>query len=168
MLSSGESASDSRGCTQVTPEIGITSTPVIDRTDGVIYVVAMSRNGSNYFQRIHALDITTGDELFGGPTLIQASFPGNGANSSGGNVIFDPKQYKERAALLLLNGTVYTSWASHCDDSPYTGWVIAYNASTLQQTQRTEPDSQWQPGSDLDGRSRPGSRFQRQYLFLDG
>ena len=135
MLASGESASDNRGCGQVTPEIGITSTPVIDRTHGVIYVVAMSRNGSNYFQRIHALDITTGDELFGGPTLIQASFPGNGANSSGGNVIFDPKQYKERAALLLLNGTVYTSWASHCDDSPYTGWVIAYNASTLQQTQ---------------------------------
>jgi len=134
MLGSGESASDNRGCGQVTPEIGITSTPVIDRAHGVIYLVAMSRNGSNYFQRLHALDITSGDELFGGPTTIQASFPGTGANSSGGNVIFDPKQYKERAALLLLNGTVYTTWASHCDDSPYTGWVIAFNATTLQQT----------------------------------
>jgi len=134
MLGSGESASDNRNCGQVTPEIGITSTPVIDRAHGVIYLVAMSRNGSTYFQRLHALDITSGDELFGGPTTVQAAFPGTGANSSGGNVIFDPKQYKERAALLLLNGTVYTTWASHCDDSPYTGWVIAFNATTLQQT----------------------------------
>jgi len=134
VLGSGESASDNRGCGQVSPIIGITSTPVIDRAHGVMYVVAMSKNGSTYFQRIHALDITSGAEMFGGPVTVQATFPGTGAGSSGGNVIFDPKQYKERAALLLLNGTLYTTWASHCDDGPYTGWVMAYNASTLAQT----------------------------------
>ena len=95
----------------------------------------MSKSGSTtYFQRLHALDITTGAELFGGPRTIQASFPGMGAGSSGGSVIFDPKQYEERAGLLLLNGNVITSWTSHCDIDPYTGWVIAYSTSTLNQT----------------------------------
>ena len=79
-LGSGESTSDQRGCDQVTPEIGITATPVIDRdagAHGVIYVVAMSKSGSTYFQRLHALDVTTGAEMFGGPKLIEASFPGH-------------------------------------------------------------------------------------------
>jgi Bacterial Ig-like domain (group 2)/PQQ enzyme repeat len=138
LLGPRETTSDDRGCFQVAPEIGITATPVIDRTsgpNGAIYVVAMSKDGlGNYFQRLHALDVTTGAELFGGPKNIQAAFPGTGAGSSGGNVIFDPKQYKERPALVLLNGIVYTSWASHCDFAPYTGWVIGYNASTLAQT----------------------------------
>ena len=137
MLGSGEMTSDTRGCSQVTPEIGITSTPVIDRTrgpNGTIYVVAMSRNGSgSYFQRLHALDVTSGAELLGGPMTIQGSFPGTGAGSSGGSVIFDPKQYEERAALLLLNGQIITAWTSHCDIDPYTGWIMAYNASTLAQ-----------------------------------
>ena len=136
-LGSGETTSDARGCDQVTPEIGITATPVIDRnagTHGVIYVVAMSKSGSTYFQRLHALDVTTGAEMFGGPKNIQASFPGTGDNSSNGNVIFDPAQYKERAALLLLNGVVYTTWASHCDIRPYTGWIMGYDQTTLAQT----------------------------------
>jgi hypothetical protein len=134
-LGSGESASDNRGCSQVTPQIGITSTPVIDRTLNAIYLVAMSKDSKgNYYQRIHALDLTTGKELFGGPTTIQATYPGTGANSSGGNVVFDPKQYKERAGLLEVNGNIYTSWASHCDIPPYTGWIIAYSANTLAQT----------------------------------
>ena len=136
-LGSGEVASDTRGCDQITPEIGITATPVIDRnagTHGVIYVVAMSKSGSTYFQRLHALDVTTGAEMFGGPRNITASFPGAGDNSSNGNVIFDPAQYKERAALLLLNGVVYTTWASHCDIRPYNGWIMGYNQTTLAQT----------------------------------
>jgi outer membrane protein assembly factor BamB len=136
-LGAGEVASDPRGCDQVTPEIGITATPVIDRnagTHGVIYVVAMSESGTSYFQRLHALDVTTGAELFSGPKNISGSFPGTGDNSSNGNVIFDPAQYKERAALLLLNGVVYTTWASHCDIRPYTGWIIGYNQATLAQT----------------------------------
>ena len=136
-LGSGEVTSDTRGCDQITPEIGITATPVIDRnagTHGVIYVVAMSKSGSTYFQRLHALDVTTGAEMFGGPRNITASFPGAGDNSSNGNVIFDPAQYKERAALLLLNGVVYTTWASHCDIRPYNGWIMGYNQTTLAQT----------------------------------
>jgi len=80
----GESPSDDRGCGQVTPEIGITSTPVIDRGRSAIYVIAVSKDASgNYFHRIHALDLSTGKELFGGPTTITASYPGNGAGSSG-------------------------------------------------------------------------------------
>src|ERR1035437_4559522 len=131
----GEPSSDTRGCGQVTPEIGVTSTPVIDLTagtHGTIYVVAMSKDSSsNYHQRLHALDITSGAEEFGGPVNIAAKYPGSGDHSQNGYVIFDPKQYKERAALLLLNHQIYTSWASHCDFRPYTGWIISYNGSTL-------------------------------------
>jgi hypothetical protein len=136
-LGSGETASDDRGCSQVAPKIGITSTPVIDLSSGshgTIYLVAMSKDGSGtYYQRLHAMDITTGAEEFGGPVPIAARYPGTGDNSTGGYVIFDPKQYKERAGLLLLDHTVYTSWASHCDDRPYTGWIISYDESTLKQ-----------------------------------
>jgi Immunoglobulin domain/Immunoglobulin I-set domain len=137
VLGSGETSSDDRGCGQVEPEIGITSTPVIDLkagTHGTIFVVAMSKNGATYFQRLHALDITNGAEQNGSPTTITATFPGIGANSSGGHVIFDPSQYKERSALLLLNGVIYTTWASHCDADPYTAWLMAYSESTFQQT----------------------------------
>ena len=131
----GEVPSDDRGCGQVTPEIGITSTPVIDRGRGAIYVVAVSKDSSgNYFHRIHALDLGTGKELFGGPTTISATYPGNGAGSSGGNVVFDPTEYNERPGLLEVNGTIYTAWGSHCDAGPYTSWVMAYSADTLKQT----------------------------------
>ena len=134
-LLAGESTSDSRSCGQVSPEIGITSTPVIDRSRNAIYVVAMSKDSSgNYFQRLHALDLTTGAELFGGPTTIQASYAGTGDNSSSGMVVFDPKQYKERAGLLQVGGTIFTTWASHCDIRPYTAWVISFSADNLSQT----------------------------------
>ena len=132
---SGETTSDDRGCFQVSPEIGITATPVIDRTRNAIYVIAMSKNSAGtYFQRIHALDLTTGAELFGGPKNIAASYPGTGDNSSGGNVVFDPKQYEERPGLLEINGTIYTTWASHCDARPYTSWVMGFSGNTLAQT----------------------------------
>lgn len=131
---SGETAGDDRGCGQVSPEIGITSTPVIDRARNAIYVVAMSKdNIGNYYQRLHALDLTSGKELFGGPVAIGATYPGTGANSSNGSVIFDAAQYKERAGLLKVGNTIYTTWASHCDTPPYTSWIIAHNADTLQQ-----------------------------------
>jgi len=131
LLGTGETPSDNRGCSQVTPEIGVTSTPVIDRTagaHGTIYVVAMSIDGSsNYHQRLHALDVTTGAELLNGPVDISAAFPATGTATSS----FDPKAYEERAALLLSNGTIYTSWTSHCDGQPYGGWIISYAQSTL-------------------------------------
>jgi hypothetical protein len=137
ILRSGETPSDSRGCDQVVPEIGITATPAIDLTvgpHGTIYVVAMSKNATSYFQRIHALDLTTGAEQFGGPVAIAATYPGTGDNNNGqGQIVFDPSQYKERSGLVLTGGVVYTFWASHCDKQPYTGWVIGYNKNTLAQ-----------------------------------
>jgi len=138
VLGAGETPSDSRNCGQVVPEIGITSTPVIDPargTSGAIYLLAMSKDSSgNYHQRLHALSLASGAEILGGPTEIQAKYPGKGDNSQGGFVIFDPKQYKSRPGLLLLNGVVYTAWGSHCDIRPYTGWVMGYDAATLAQT----------------------------------
>ncbi|MGA8143244.1 MAG: immunoglobulin domain-containing protein [Candidatus Acidiferrales bacterium] len=137
MLGSGETTSEAvNGCGQVSPEIGITSTPVIDLnagSNGTIYVVAMSKSGTTYIQRLHALDLTTGADLAGSPVTIQATFPGTGAGGNGTTITFNPRQYKERASLLLLNGVVYTSWASHCDDDPYTGWIMGYNQTSLQQ-----------------------------------
>jgi len=116
----------------------VTATPVIDRSSGphgTIYLVAMSEDASgNYYQRLHALDLTTGAEEFGGPTTIQAQYPGIGLGSQGGYVTFAPELYAERAGLLLLNGTIYMGWSSHCDNPPYTGWLMAYSESTLAQT----------------------------------
>ncbi len=130
-LGSGETLSDSHSCYQLTPEIGITSTPVIDRSagpHGALFVVAMSKDSSsNYHQRMHALDVTTGAELFGGPTEISATYP----TAAGGTLTFDPGQYAERAALLLSGGTIYTTWTSHCDSQPYSGWIITFSESTL-------------------------------------
>jgi hypothetical protein len=135
MLQSGETPSDDRNCGQVTPEIGITSTPVIDRTRNAIYVVAVARTAAGgYVQRVHALNLATGAELFGGPTTVTATYPGSGANSTNGTDTFDPKQYNERAALLQIGGTIYTTWGSHCDAAPYNSWVMAYSADTLKQT----------------------------------
>jgi outer membrane protein assembly factor BamB len=133
ILGSGETPSDDHGCYQISPEIGVTSTPVIDRKageNGTIYIVSMSKDaGGHYHQRLHAMDVTTGGELLRGPTEISASYP-----TSGGMAVFDPGQYAERAALLLLNGIIYTAWTSHCDYSPYQGWIIGYDASTLKRS----------------------------------
>src|SRR6185312_7001238 len=118
-------------CSQIQPSIGITSTPVIDLSRGAIYVVAMTREGGNYVQRLHALDLSTGAEKTGSPVEIQATYPGTG--EGGSTVVFNPRNYKQRPGLLLLNGVVYTSWSSHCDIGTYHGWLIGYDAGTLQQ-----------------------------------
>ena len=131
LLAAGETPSDAHGCNQVIPEIGITATPVIDRkagAHGTIFVVAMSKDSAaNYHQRLHALDVTTGAELAPGPVEVAASYP----TAAGGSVVFSAGQYEERAALLLLNGVIYTTWTSHCDVQPYTGWIISYAETTL-------------------------------------
>jgi hypothetical protein len=134
MAAAGETFSDDRGCGQVTPHIGVTSTPVIDLAagaHGTIFVVAMSKNGSTYHQRLHALDLTTGADLMTA-TNIQATASGTGTGSSGGTQTFNPASYEERAALLLLNGVIYTTWTSHCDAPNYTSWVISFTESNLQ------------------------------------
>jgi hypothetical protein len=140
VIPSGEAVSDTPdGCTQIAPTIGVTSTPVFDRKqgpNGTIFVVGMTKDSSgNYHQRLHALDMTTGQEISGSPTEIAATYPGTGDAASNGVVTFNAEQYAERAALLLLNGNIYLTWTSHCDTAPYTGWIMAYSESTLQQTQ---------------------------------
>jgi outer membrane protein assembly factor BamB len=136
LLKHEEVPSDNHSCDQVAPEIGITSTPVIDLhrgLHGTLYAVTMSKDRSgHYLQRLHALDLQTGGEEFGGPVDIDATVPGASTNRQAR--IFDPQQYEERAALLLVNGVIYTSWASHCDFDPYNGWIIGYSATTLKQT----------------------------------
>ena len=152
----GETPSDDRGCSQVTPEIGVTATPVVDLAagpHGTIYLVAMSKAGSTYHQRLHALDITSGAEQFGGPVEVVAKYPGTGDNSQNGSVVFDAKQYKERSGLLLLNHRIYTFFTSHCDFRPYTGWIISYDQTTLAQksilniTPNGNEGSIWQAGA---------------------
>jgi outer membrane protein assembly factor BamB len=134
LLGSGESPSDDRGCGQITPEIGVTATPVIDRAagpHGAIFLVAMSKDSSSsYHQRLHALDISTGAELFNGPVAVNPAY----SSAAGGPKTFSPGQYAERAALLLENHTIYTSWTSHCDAPPYSGWIVGYSESTLAQS----------------------------------
>ena len=135
VLPGGESPSTSLPCGNIRPN-GITATPVIDRARNAIYVEAMSQNpAGNIVHRLHALDLTNGSELFGGPTTITASFPGTGGNSSGGVVTFLPPVHHERAALLEAGSTIYTAWAGLFGDcGAYSAWVIAYDAGTLKQT----------------------------------
>lgn len=122
-------------CTDLVPEIGITSTPVIDPISGTIYIVAKTKEivsgVTNYFYRLHALDITDGGEKPGGPVVIQASVAGSGAESDGaGHLVFDPIRELNRMALLLNNGMIYFGFSSHCGDGGH-GWLFAYNAQTL-------------------------------------
>jgi len=122
------------GTGDIVPEIGITSTAVIDPATNTMYVVGKTKENGNYIQRLHALDITTGAEKFGGPVTLSGSVPGNGNGSSGGTLNWDPKWENNRPGLLLLNGIVYIGFGSHGDNGPWHGWILAYNASTLSQT----------------------------------
>jgi len=171
VLRSRETPSDTRDCGQVVPQIGITSTPVIDRTSGAhgtIYVVAMSMDSfGTYHQRLHALDMTTGVEEFGGPVTIQAKYPGKGEDSKNGQVLFVPKHYAERAGLLLLNHVIYTSWTSHCDRRPYTGWLIGYNESTLAQTSVLNVTPNGSQGAIWQAGSGPAADGPGNIYFLD-
>lgn len=134
LIPASETTSDKRDCEQVEPEIGVTATPVIDLKagpHGTMYVVAMSKNArGQYFQRVHALDITTGADRLPAST-VTASYTVTDSSGDPARAVFDPKQYKERTALLLSRGIIYTTWASHCDHDPYNGWVIAFDAATL-------------------------------------
>jgi hypothetical protein len=124
-------AVDTNETGDLSPEFGITSTPVIDPATSTLYVLARTKESGNYFQRLHALDVTTGQEKFGGPVVVQASVPGTGTGSVGNTITFDPLIQNQRSALLLLNGVVYIAWASHGDQGNYHGWLMGYNATTL-------------------------------------
>ncbi len=116
--------------------MGIVGTPVIDTSTNTIYIVArsVSTSGATFVQYLHALDVTTGAERANSPVYITASVPGIGNGSSGGIVTFDQQKENQRPGLLLYNGNIFISWASHCDWGPYHGWVIAYNATNLTRT----------------------------------
>ena len=115
------------------PEIGITSTPVIDPVSATIYVVAETKENGNYFHRLHALDLTTGAEKFGGPVPIQASVAGTGTDSVNGTISFTSMTHLQRPALTLYNGMVLIGFGSQGDNNTWHGWMLAYNAATLQQ-----------------------------------
>jgi PKD repeat protein len=133
-LGSSVPIADISKCSDLQPEVGITATPVIDLTSTTIYVVAKTKAGSSHSQQLHALDILTGQEKFGGPMAIQGSVPGTGTGSSGGILTFDPLFQHSRAGLLLLSNAVYVAFGSHCDFNNYHGWLFGYNATNLQQT----------------------------------
>ncbi len=120
-------------CGDLVPEVGITGTPVIDPVGGTLYVVASSKVNGGYYQYLHALDVRTLAEKLNGPVSIQAKTAGTGYDASGGYVTFHPQVENQRPALLLEHGHVVIAWSSHCDDDPYHGWVMSYNAGTLAQ-----------------------------------
>ena len=127
--------SSDTGCSDLTPEVGITSTPVIDAASGTIYLLARSKENGSFVQRLHALDVATHVEKFGGPVVISGTFQGR---------TFNPLTQNNRSALLLENGHVVIAWASLCDNGPYQGWVMSYNAADLTQQEavfNTEPDT---------------------------
>jgi len=118
----------------ITPQIGITGTPVIDPTTGTLYVVGKTVENTKVIQRLHALDITTGAEKFGGPVALTGTAAGYGSGSVNGIITFDQTWENNRPGLLLLNGIVYIGFAAHGDNGPWHGWILGYNASTLKQT----------------------------------
>lgn len=156
-------SSSEANCTDLVPEIGITSTPVIDPVSGTIYVLAKTVENGTYVQRLHALDVTSGAEKFGGPMEISASVSGTG--DGGSTVTFNPLNQHNRPGLLLQNGQVIIGWASHCDNTPFHGWIMSYNASTLAQEGvfNTTPNGGlggvWQSGGGLAGDSSFNTYF---------
>ncbi len=127
LLASDVNASD------IMPEIGITSTPVIDVGSNTVYVVAATKENGAFYHRLHALDITSGAEKFGGPHVIQASYPGTAQDGNDGVLNFASHFQLQRAALLLSKGKIYVAFASNADFGLYHGWVIAYDAITMKE-----------------------------------
>jgi len=135
-------------------ELGVMGTPVIDPATNTLYAVAYTKESGSYFFHLHALDITTGDEKFGGPTEIKATLPGTSYyDAKNGQVSFDASQHLQRPGLLLLNNTVYVAFGSHGDVGVYHGWLLGYNAANIQQQVSafiSTPDSSggsfWQGG----------------------
>jgi PQQ-like domain len=121
-------ASDTQ-CGVITPEIGITSTPVIDLAAKTIFVSAKTKENGHFIHRLHALDLATGKEKPNSPVVITAS----ARTKSGAVVTMDPLKHMNRPGLLLSNGTLYLGFASHCDGDPYKGWIVAYDAASLRQ-----------------------------------
>ncbi len=114
------------------PEMGITGTPVVDPVSGTLYVDAFTHEGSSYFHRVHALNITNGTERPSSPVLVAVSVPGGGVGSSSGVLAFNATQHFNRCAMTLASGILFVSFAGYADTDPYHGWILGYNATTLQ------------------------------------
>src|SRR5216117_89187 len=119
--------------TNFSGNMGIVGTPVIDAARGTMYFVARSTTGGTFVQYLHAVNIVDGSEVAGSPTAITATYTGNGDGSVNGVIAFDAQRQNQRQGLILLNGVVYVTFSSHCDWGPYHGWILGYDAATLQQ-----------------------------------
>ncbi len=124
-----------QGIGDVTPEVGVIGTPVIDPSTGTLYVISKSINSAHtvFYQRLHAIDVTTGLEKAGSPTMIAATSTGSGGTTTQ----FNAQAQFQRSGLALVNGVVYAVWSSHEDTGTYNGWVLGYSYSggTFTQTQ---------------------------------
>ena len=136
--------------------IGIGGTPAIDPASQTIYFVTRTKESGTFVQRLHALDIRDGSERPGSPVLIQASVTGTGdGRDAQNNIAFNTRTQNQRSALLIDHGTLYVAWASYCDQGPYHGWILGYDAASLQQVMvhNTSPDGGlsgiWQSGGGL-------------------
>lgn len=133
-------------------EVGILSTPVVDRSTLTVYCVAETLEGTAFSHHLHAVSLASGDELPDSPVEIQGSVAGDGEASVGGKVAFNSFYHLQRPGLLLTHGLIYVAFGSHNDDRPYHGWLFSYDASTLKQAGvfNTTPDSGggaiWQSG----------------------
>ena len=138
----------------ITPEVGVIGTPVIDPAGAILYVVSKSVDSgrTNFFQRLHAIDLTTGHEKSGSPVAIAASYPGTG--DGGTRVAFSPRYQNQRAGLALVNGRVYVAWGSHDDAPPWYGWIAGYvyngaaftQSAALTVTPNTQEGGIWMSG----------------------
>ena len=135
MFASGEAAvlTADYGCSDTTPESSLLGTPVIDRSTGTMYVVSTEKitATSTFTQKLHAISLIDGSEKFGGPNVIAATYTGTGDGAVSGVLTFDALKQNQRPALLLANGNVWITWASHCDIHNYHGYVIAYSAADV-------------------------------------
>ena len=135
LVPAGEAPARSEsGCGNINPN-GVTATPVIDLNRNAIYLVAMTMNAqtvTTQYDRLHALDLGTGAELFGGPTTIAPTYPGTQGNVLNNTIAFDPVVQHDRAALTEVGNQIYTAWSGmYGDCAPYSAWVISFNADTL-------------------------------------
>jgi hypothetical protein len=119
--------------TDFSGNIGMVGTPVIDAASQTLYVVARSTDGNAFVQHLHAVSLIDGSEASGSPVAITATYPGTGDGSVNNVITFDGQRQNQRQGLTLVNGVVYVTFSSHCDWGPYHGWVLGYDAGTLQQ-----------------------------------
>jgi Concanavalin A-like lectin/glucanases superfamily len=118
----------------INPQVGITSTPVIDLATNTMYLDAFTNDvaGQNsYSHHIHALDITTGADKLA-PMLVAAAVQGNGVGGNGTTISFVATQQLQRPALTLLNGVLYVAYSGYADTDPYHGWILGFNPANLQ------------------------------------